>query len=111
MFQLTNLPPVGEIETKLVLKKTISANRQLALLKGISGTIPNESILINNLFYHPYTKIEFMEQSLKVSRLTATKYLEQLVAGGFLQKEKIGRYNYYINKALFKILTEDSANY
>lgn len=29
--------------------------------------------LINNLFMHPYTKIEFVERDLKVSRLTATK--------------------------------------
>jgi hypothetical protein len=34
--------------------------------------------LINNLFMHPYTKIEFVERDLKVSRLTATKYLDAL---------------------------------
>jgi Fic family protein len=61
--------------------------------------------LINNLFTHPYTKIEFIEQDLKVSRLTATKYLEALTEGGFLQKQKIGRSNYYINLALNNILT------
>jgi hypothetical protein len=27
---------------------------------------------------HPYTKIEFVQRDLKVSRLTATKYLEAL---------------------------------
>ena len=61
--------------------------------------------LINNLFYHPYTKIEFMEKALKVTRLTAAKYLDILSNDGFLQKEKIGRSNYYINLALFKILS------
>jgi Fic family protein len=61
--------------------------------------------LINNLFTHPYTKIEFVERDLKVSRLTATKYLEALVDGGFLQKVKVGRSNYYINLALNAILT------
>jgi Fic family protein len=61
--------------------------------------------LINNLFTHPYTKIEFVERDLKVSRLTATKYLEALTAGGFVQKVKIGRSNYYINQALNAILT------
>jgi len=61
--------------------------------------------LINNLFSYPYTKIEFVEHDLKVSRLTATKYLEALVAGGFLQKRKVGRSNYYINVPLFDILT------
>jgi len=39
-----------------------------------------------------------------VSRLTATKYLEALVVDGFLQKQKIGRSNYYVNLALHNIL-------
>ncbi|MBP6651337.1 MAG: Fic family protein [Xylophilus sp.] len=60
--------------------------------------------LINNLFTHPYTKIDFVQRDLQVSRLTATKYLEALVAGGFLQKQKLGRGNYYINQALAPIL-------
>lgn len=64
--------------------------------------------LINNLFTHPYTKIEFVERDLKVSRLTATKYLDALTAGGFLLKQKIGRSNYYINLALNGILTQES---
>lgn len=61
--------------------------------------------LINNLFYHPYTKIDFLERDLNVSRLTATKYLDTLADSGFLKKEKIGRSNYYVNTALFRILT------
>jgi len=60
--------------------------------------------LINNLFMHPYTKIEFVQQDLQVSRLTATKYLEALVEGGFVQKHRMGRSNYYINIALASIL-------
>ena len=64
--------------------------------------------LINNLFTHPYTKIEFVERDLKVSRLTATKYLDALSEGGFLQKQKVGRTNYYRNIALTAILTGDS---
>jgi len=60
--------------------------------------------LINNLFMHPYTKIEFLERDLGVSRLTATKYLDTLDAGGFVKKQRIGRSNYYINEALNGIL-------
>lgn len=61
--------------------------------------------LINNLFSHPYTKIEFVQRDLGVSRITATKYLEALVAGGFLQKRKVGRSNYYINVPLYALMT------
>lgn len=60
--------------------------------------------LINNLFMHPYTKIEFIERDLSVSRLTASKYLDALTEGGFVQKKKIGRSNYYVNLALNQIL-------
>lgn len=64
--------------------------------------------LLNNLFNHPYTKIEFVENDLKVSRITATKYLEQLVAGEVLVKQKVGRYNYYINAPLYSLLIAHS---
>ena len=60
--------------------------------------------LINNLFMHPYTRIEFVQRDLEVSRLTATKYLDALAAEGFVRKHKAGRNNYYVNIALNAIL-------
>ncbi len=59
--------------------------------------------LLNNLFRHPYTKIEFVMKDLEVSRITATRYLEKLTEGGFLEKQKLGRSNYYINQPLLSI--------
>lgn len=64
--------------------------------------------LINNLFNHPYTKIEFVQNDLGVSRLTATKYLGTLAEAGFVRKVKMGRSNYYINEALHRILVQPS---
>lgn len=61
--------------------------------------------LINNLFTHPYSRIEFIERDLNVSRLTATRYLDLLAEDGFLLKRKIGRRSYYINTALTQILS------
>ena len=61
--------------------------------------------LINNLFNHPYTRVEFLQRDLGVSRLTATKYLDQLAAGGVLEKTRVGRNNYYINRPLFALLS------
>ena len=64
--------------------------------------------MINNLFSHPYTKIEYVMRDLKVSRLTATRYLDLLASSGFVEKRKVGRCNYYINLALNAILTGEN---
>ena len=66
--------------------------------------------LVTNLFRYPYTKIAFVAHDLGVSRLTATKYLEALVAGGFLTKLRHGRSNYYVNTALVQVLTAVEAD-
>lgn len=61
--------------------------------------------LLNNLFKHPYTKIEFVVNDLNVSRITAANYLNKLSDDGLLRKCKIGTGNYYVNDSLFKILS------
>jgi Fic family protein len=60
--------------------------------------------LINNLFSHPYTKIQFVMDDLGVSRITATSYLNQLADAGLLERRKLGRQIFYINRVLFSIL-------
>ncbi|MBL0293758.1 MAG: Fic family protein [Saprospiraceae bacterium] len=62
--------------------------------------------LLNNLFKHPYTKIEFVVNDLGVSRLTAANYLNKLAEDKMLRKEKLGTGNYYINEKLFDLLTK-----
>jgi Fic family protein len=61
--------------------------------------------LLNNIFRHPYTKIKFVENDLRVTRLTATKYLEELVRIGILEKQKLWKDNYYINRDLYDLLS------
>jgi filamentation induced by cAMP protein fic len=66
--------------------------------------------LLNNLFYHPYTKIEFMQRDLMVQRKTAAKYLNMMVDAKVLVVVRIGRENYYINHALVDLfLNQGSA--
>lgn len=60
--------------------------------------------LLNNIFRHPYSKIEFIINDLGVSRPTATRYLDELTAIGILNKQKFGKDNYYINIDLFSLL-------
>ena len=66
--------------------------------------------LLNNLFRYPYTKIEFVEKDLGVSRITAAKHLDTLAKNGFVEKKKIGRTNFYINRPLFELLTRITLN-
>lgn len=64
--------------------------------------------LLNNIFRHPYTRIQFVRDDLSVTRQTAADYLEQLVEKGFLEKHKAGRSNYYINTALVTLFLQVS---
>lgn len=66
--------------------------------------------LLNNLFRYPYTKIEFVEHELGVSRPTATKYLEQLTMAGLVRKQRMGKTNFYINEPLFDLLSNVTLN-
>lgn len=47
--ELPELPPRQEIESKDILRASITANKALAELKGLAQTIPNQSIFINTL--------------------------------------------------------------
>ncbi len=60
--------------------------------------------LINNLFCHPYTKLEFVMAELQVHRNTATRYLDELVRIGILSKQKLGKENYFLTTALYDLL-------
>lgn len=65
--------------------------------------------LLNNLFNHPYTKIEFVQRDLQISRLTAAKYLDKIVKETkLLSKIKLGKTNYYINDKLFVLFMNQS---
>lgn len=59
--------------------------------------------LLNNLFFHPYTKVEFLEKEMMVSRITANRYLNALVKTGLIERIKIGRSYYYINLPLMNL--------
>ena len=64
--------------------------------------------LLNNLFKYPYTKIEYLEEDLGISRSTAIRYLKNLEEHKLLSKQKIGRDNFYINHLLFDLLASNN---
>ncbi|TAJ63992.1 Fic family protein [Brevundimonas sp.] len=105
-----------------MLRAVSTTSRQtLALIDGMSAlmaaykqglrqhaTIRYSQDLLNNLFRHPYTRIEFLQKDLDVTRQTAAKYLDQLAVAGFVEKHQAGRNNYYINRPLVDLLMQVS---
>jgi Fic family protein len=103
----------------LYILRAISTTSQqtLELIEGMRGlmvdykrrlrehpSIRYSQDLLNNLFRHPYTRIEFLQGDLGVTRQTAAKYLDQLAEAGFVEKHQQGRNNYYINTPLIELL-------
>ena len=91
-------------------KETIQLIEALKILMAEMKTLLQNNYkfysqeLLNNLFAHPYTKIEFLVRDLGVSRITAANYLNQLAKDGVLRKERLGTGNYYVNERLFDLL-------
>ena len=57
------------------------------------------------LFKWPYCKISIVKRELACSRITATRYLNEMENLGLLEREKIGREYYYINTNLMALLS------
>jgi Fic family protein len=102
----------------LVKGVAVTAHHAIGLIKALHALMEQTSEtlraalpkiwsqeLLNNLFRHPYTKIEFVEKDLGVSRITAARYLDLLAEKGFVRKQKIGRSNFYINQPLYALLS------
>jgi Fic family protein len=92
-------------------RETISLIGQIKLLMADQKKLLRDNYkfysqeLLNNLFAHPYTKIEFIVRDVGVSRITAANYLNKLAEDGVLRKERLGTGNYYVNEKLFALLS------
>jgi len=99
-----------------------TANLTLRLISGIRDLMAKHKLrlrdelpkiysqdLLNNLFRHPYTRIEYVAKDLNISRQTAHKYLKQLAARRFVNEIKSGRNNYYVNEPLVALFVNVSA--
>ena len=99
-----------------------TASLTLRLISGIRDLMSEHKIrmrdelpkiysqdLLNNLFRHPYTRIEYVANDLDIRRQTARKYLKQLTAHHFVNEIKSGRNNYYVNEQLVALFVNVSA--
>jgi len=60
--------------------------------------------LIEILFEHPYCKTEILINRMKISRITASKYLKQLEEIDILKSKQVWKETLYINTKLFELL-------
>ena len=83
----------------------------LALMEAVRERVQREAPgvyskdLIEQIFRQPYCKIQFLERAGMGTRQTCSKYLRELERLGVLHGQKIGREVYFINQALFDLLT------
>jgi len=103
VYILTGIEETAE-ET-LTLVKRINAE-VAAMTAEIKEKLPKlyTKELIDLLFYEFYTKIQYIEEGLSVSRRTAVTYLQTLEKDGFLVSEKIGKERIYQNKRLYDLV-------
>ena len=102
LFILKGVEQTALDTTRLVQGISALMQRHKQTLRPLFGKNYRHELL-NNLFYHPYTKIEFMQRDLMVQRKTAAKYLNVMVEAKVLVVVKIGRENYYINRELTEL--------
>ena len=109
LFILKGVEQTALDTTRLVQGISALMQRYKQTLRPLFGRNYRHELL-NNLFYHPYTKIELMQRDLMVQRKTAAKYLNVMVEAKVLVVVKIGRENYYINRELMELfLNQGSA--
>lgn len=102
LFMLKGVEETAEETIRLVKSIGELMNKYKNILRPLFRNRYKHELL-NNLFFHPYTKIEFVERDMMVLRKTATKYLDTIVNVGLLQKVKLGKTNYYINTELMDL--------
>ncbi len=104
LFLLNGIEETSRVTIRLVKRILELMDHDKQILRPLFGRIYKHE-LINHLFSHPYTKVDFMEAAMNVQRNAATRYLERIVGVGLLTKVKRGRTNYYINERLVNLLT------
>jgi len=101
MLEAVETTAINTIETIQNIKQLMDKQKLIIRIK--TPKIYSKELL-ELLFINPYTKIEFLEKELKITRQTASRYLKQLSAIGILQEHKIGKSKYYINTEFFELL-------
>jgi Fic family protein len=107
LYILEAIISVAKQSTELIKAIKAEMMRYKSIIREKYPKIYSQDLL-NNIFKHPYTKIEFLEEDLAVTRQTSSKYLDTISKdeNKLLEKIKIGRDNYYINVGLMQLFSQ-----
>ena len=101
VVESTAILTAGRINNiRILLDKTLTTAR-----KKLPSRVYSKE-LIELIFRQPYTKTKFLVDVGLAERKTAAEYLKELEKIGLLESKKIGRENLYLNKNLYKVLSE-----
>ena len=103
VYILNGIKETAEETLKLVKRINEEVSAMTAEIKEKLPKLYTKE-LIDLLFYEFYTKIQYIEEGLSVSRRTAVTYLQTLEREGFLVSEKIGKERIYQNKRLYDLV-------
>ncbi|MEX0966188.1 MAG: Fic/DOC family N-terminal domain-containing protein [Bacteroidia bacterium] len=91
--------------------QTIDQIKQINKIFSETQTIVQKSLpriyskdLIEQLFIHPYCKIEFLVNGMRLNRKTASNYLRSLEELKILESEEKGKELIFINTKLYQLL-------
>ena len=105
VFMLQGVAVTAESTVRLVHgMRDLMANTKQRMRDELPGVYSQD--LLNNLFRHPYTRIEAVVNDIGVSRQTASKYLKQLQEIGILTAQTRGKNTYFINEPLVQLVSE-----
>ena len=70
----------------------------------------NQKELIELIFLQPYCLTRFVEERMRISRLTARRRLAKLEEAGLVESMRAGRHLLFVNRRLFNVLSDDENN-
>jgi len=107
LFMLDGIEETATASVTLITSIKVLMQQYKQQIRSNHSKLYSQDVL-NNLFKYPYTKIEFLQKDLQISRSTAIRYLDTLVKAGFLTKHKVGRDNFFLNAKLLELLAGNS---
>ncbi len=103
LYMLDGVEQTAKETTKLIESMQILMENTKQKIKDDLPKLYSKD-LVEILFSHPYTKIDFLVEGLGISRQTASKYLKELEKLEIVESIQIKNSKFFVNIKLFAML-------